>query len=274
MTKRQGFTLVELMIVMVISALVGTAIVRLFVSQAQFFDRQTQSRESRTVSRGALNILMSDLRMVETTGGVESATMDALVVRVPYAFGVVCVSTLAATTISRLPLDESLYPNAIFGGYAWLDANGVYTYVPSIAAPTLGASANCTNASITTLAKGAVLELAPGTAGAPVASPVFLYQTVTYEFRDSDVVPGRLALWRTAAGGAEEELIAPFDEGARFRFFVNNQATAQDAPPGAGEQLRGVELVLPGASERRAVGTQAYATTDLTTAVFFKNRLN
>ena len=57
MRNRHGFTLVELMIVMVISALVGTAIVKLFVSQAQFFDRQARSRESRTVSRGALNVL-------------------------------------------------------------------------------------------------------------------------------------------------------------------------------------------------------------------------
>ena len=274
MRKRQGFTLVELMIVMVISALVGTAIVRLFVSQAQFFDRQTQSRESRTVSRGALNILMSDLRMVEATGGVVSATADAIVVRVPYAFGVVCVTSLAATTISRLPLDASLYPNEVFSGYAWLNPDGIYTYVPSNTAPTAGVADNCTNASITTLAKGAVLELAPGTGGAPVASPVFLYQTVTYEFGESEVVPGRLALWRTAAGGAAEELIAPFDETARFRFFVNNQAAAQDAPPAALGDLRGVELLLPGASERRAVGAQAYATTDLTTAVFFKNRLN
>lgn len=274
MRIRHGFTLVELMVVMVISALVGTAIVRLFVSQATFFDRQTQSRESRTVSRGALNILMSDLRMVETSQGIVNATPDAIVVRVPYGFGVVCASSLAVTTISRLPLDESLYPDEVFGGYAWVNSDGIYTYVPANAVPTAGAAANCDGASITTLAGGEVLQLTPGTAGAPVASPVFLYQTVTYEFRESADVPGRIALWRTVTGGTAEELIAPFDESARFRFFINDLTVAQDAPPAAGDQLRGVELILPGASERRAVGAQAYATSDLTTAVFFKNRLN
>ncbi len=274
MRTRHGFTLVELMIVMVISALVGTAIVKLFVSQAQFFDRQAQARESRTVSRSALNVLLSDLRMVETSNGVVNAAEKTLQVRVPYAFGIVCASSLVSTTISRLPLDESLYPEEIFDGYAWLAGDGIYTYIPANALPALGAAATCAGESVTTLAGGAVLTLTPGTAGAMVGSPVFMYQTVTYEFGDSKAVPGRLALWRTVDGGDSEELIAPFGEKARFRFFVNNSPDAQDAPPGVGDELRGVELVLPGASERRAVGTTAYAANELTTAVFFKNRIN
>lgn len=274
MRNRHGFTLVELMIVMVISSLVGTAIIKLFVSQAQFFDRQTQSRESRTVSRSALNILMTDLRMVETTNGVVGADVQTLIVRVPYAFGLVCNATLVATTISRLPLDEALYPDEVFSGYSWLDGNGTYTYVPANGLPEVGSAATCDAESITTLPGGAVLTLTPGTAGAIVGSPVFLYQTVTYEFRASLAVPGRIALWRGVAGEAEEELIAPFDESARFRFFVNNLPDPQDAPPGVGSELRGVELVLPGTSERPAVGAAGYATSDLTTAVFFKNRLN
>lgn len=274
MRNRHGFTLVELMIVMVISALVGTAITKLFVSQAQFFDRQAQSRESRTVSRSALNVLMSDLRMVETTNGVVEASSTRLVVRVPYAFGMVCVSTLAATTVSRLPLDESFYPAEVFGGYAWLAKNGTYTYVEAGGLPVPGATATCDGESITTLAGGTVLTLVPGTVGAPPGALVFMYQTVTYEFGESVDVPGRRALWRTVAGGVNEELIAPFGDEARFRFFVNNLPDAQDAAPGLGDELRGVELVLPGASERRAVGAQAYAQSDLTTAVFFKNRLD
>ena len=274
MRNRHGFTLVELMIVMVISALVGTAIVKLFVSQAQFFDRQARSRESRSVSRGALNVLMSDLRMVETSAGVVSADPAVLVVRVPYAFGMVCTSTLVSTTISRLPLDESFYPAEVFAGYAWLGMDRTYTYIEGNALPEAGAPATCDAESITTIAGGAVLTLTPGTAGAVPGNLVFLYQTVTYQFAESEDVPGRLALWRLVDGGVEEELIAPFGADARFRFFVNNNPDAQDASPGAGDQLRGVELVLPGASERRAVGTQAYAENDLTTAVFFKNRLN
>lgn len=274
MRNRDGFTLVELMIVMVISALVGTAIVKLFVSQAQFFDRQAQARESRSVSRGALNVLMSDLRMVETSNGVVNADPATLVVRVPYAFGVVCASSLVSTTISRLPLDESFYPAGVFAGYAWLAPTGAYTYVGATALPALGAAATCAGESITTLPGGAVLLLTPGTAGAVPGSLAFMYQEVAYRFAASAQVPGRMALWRSVAGGANEELIAPFGDGARFRFFVNNLPDAQDAAPGAGSELRGVELVLPGASERRAVGMQAYAVSDLTTAVFFKNRLN
>jgi hypothetical protein len=75
------------------------------------------------------------------------------------------------------------------------------------------------------------LLLTPGTAGAIPGTLVLMYQTVTYQFADSKDVPGRVTLWRMVEGSAQEELIAPFGDDARFRFFVNNQPDAQDAAP-------------------------------------------
>ena len=43
----------------------------------------------------------------------------------------------------------------------------------------------------------------------PAGAPVFIYQTITYSFANSVLVPGRTALWRTVAGGAAEEVAVP-----------------------------------------------------------------
>src|SRR5947208_353322 len=98
--SRRGFTLIELLVGMVISAIIGVAMVKVIMSQTRFMDNQEAWRTARGVSRGSLNRLMSDLRMVEATNGLEAAAAGGkdFTVKVPYAFGVVCSSTGTATT--------------------------------------------------------------------------------------------------------------------------------------------------------------------------------
>jgi len=67
---RRGFTLVELLISLIVTAIIGTALVRMVVSQARFMDQQEAWREARSVSRGGVNRLFSDLRAVEAGGGM------------------------------------------------------------------------------------------------------------------------------------------------------------------------------------------------------------
>ena len=88
-------------------------------------------------------------------------------------------------------------------------------------------------------------------------------------------LPGRVALWRTvAASGLTEEISAPFDTTARFRFFVLNADTSVTSPPAQLADLRGLDLVLDGQSEKTPQAASAPKKAKLTTAVFFKNRLN
>ena len=63
---------------------------------------------------------------------------------------------------------------------------------------------------------------------------------------------------------------APFDAGARFRFYAAGSSTAADAPPADLNDLRGIELYLPGVNERAPAGDAAEMA-PLRTAVFFKN---
>jgi prepilin-type N-terminal cleavage/methylation domain-containing protein len=272
MRIRRGFTLVELLIVMVISALVGTALVRLFVSQGRFFDKQTTSRESRSVARGALNIMLSDLRMVDPAG-VTVVTPTSLTIRVPYVFGIVC-DVAGALTVSRLPMDATLYPPSAMTGYAWRDAAGAYNYVPKTADPAPGNAALCAAQGITMVNNGAVEMLAPTSAAAPVGTPMLYYQEINYTFAPSAVIAPRMALWRTVLGQAPEELVAPFADSARFRFYTGANDVPSDVAPAVPSDLRGIELDLPGTSERVALGTTTHQETQLTTSVFFKNRMN
>jgi hypothetical protein len=278
-TARRGMSIAELIVGMVILAIVGMALSRVLVSQARYFSHQKASNLARNVSRGPLNRVVSDLRMVEALGGVISASDMALLVRVPYAMGVVCAKVAPYTHISLLPVDSAMYWSPGFSGYAWRNGEGVYRYVesgsPSIAA---GDLATCNTAAITTLTSDLanVIKITPALNDtASVGTPVFLFRQIRYEFKASTAVPGMRGLFRTVvATGASEELAAPFDNVSKFRFFVMNSLVSQAAPPADLSTLRGIELLMNGMSENIPSGSAAKTSAPFTTAVFFKNRLN
>jgi hypothetical protein len=71
-----------------------------------------------------------------------------------------------------------------------------------------------------------------------------------------------------------EELSAPYDGSAKFRFFVGSSLVAQDAAPADLSTIRGIELNMTGMSERAPRGGVAKQKAPFITAVFFKNRLD
>ena len=270
---RGGFSLAEMMVSLVIVAIIGAALTRLMVDQMRQFDRQIVQRDARAVSRGAVNLVLSELRMAESNA-VTAADDSTITLLVPYAMGIVCGSSGSATTVSLLPMDSTAFADADFGGYAYRDSAGAYTYRTSGAHLAAGDQAVCAGASITTLADGAVVTVSPVVPGSvAVGFPVMLLQSITYGFRESGFVPGRRGLWRTV-GGTDEELAAPFDTTARFRYYVLNADSAQLSPPASLGMVRGIELVLGAESERAAQGRGARESVRVTTAVFFRNRLD
>ncbi len=276
---RPGVSMVELIVGMVILAIIGMALTRVLVSQARYFDHQKTANLARSVSRGPLNRLVSDLRMVEALGGIVDAHANTVTVRVPYAMGVVCATSGGETHISLLPVDSAMYAAPGFNGYAWRSGQGTYQYresgPPVVSSGDLGV---CAGSQIQTLtaANAKVIKLAPQLSDtASVGTPVFLYRTIQYRFKSSDAVPGTQGLFRTVmATGASEELSAPYDGSARFRFFVGSSTVAQPNPPNDLSTLRGLELVLNGMSERTPSGSMEKYKAPFTTAVFFKNRLD
>jgi prepilin-type N-terminal cleavage/methylation domain-containing protein len=285
---RRGFTLVELLISMIVTAIIGAALVRMVLSQARFMDQQEAWREARSVSRGGINRLLSDLRAVQIPGGFVAAAAGGqdFTVRVPYAFGVLCGSPGGNVyTVSLLPVDATMFAETGYTGFALRDKNGVYTYHASNNITNPGTTALCvtglydqinTVASINGSPPGVVVDLTrnSGAFGIPPdrGSIIYLYRDIRYEFKASVDIPGRTALWRTrVSNNATEELVAPFDATARVNFYNLDVVPAQSAVP-ALANVRGLELLLNGMSERTPSGSPAPKTANMTTSVFFENR--
>jgi len=291
---RRGFTLVELLLSLIVTAIVGAALVRMVLGQARFMDQQEAWRGARAVARGGVNRLASDLRMVEATNGVSAAVAGGqdFTVRVPYAFGVICLAAGNTLTLSMLPVDSAMYNAPGHSGFAVRADDGSYAYYTSTVLDLIPANignGNCTGVAapdkpITTLASmngspagNTITVTATAAFNPPVKKGqiVFLYRRIRYQFKNSVALAGRTGLFRApvdAVGGPEEEIATPFAATARVNFYVLNNAVAQAAVPGTLGDIRGFELVLDGMSERAPQGSATYKTANVRTSVFFENR--
>ncbi len=298
---RHGFTLIEILVSLAILGIIGLAFVRLLTSQARFTEGQMALRNARSVSRNAMNIMLTDIRMVQDSGGLRAASRDSVTLRVPVAFGLLCANTAGLATMQLLPVDSAMTALGQYAGWAYRDSvEGVYKYQDattpvSLGSLTSGTTTTCTDSGIVlgvqrpgvvpmsyTTSTGAVrtsrvIQLSdPVTAATPNAGwPVFLYQLVTYQFGGSNAYPGRIGLFRkvrqAGVNPIVDEIIAPFDTSAKFRFYVLNSDVSQALPPADLNAVRGLELVLAGSSPRAEQGKKA-ALDGLVTGVFFKNR--
>jgi prepilin-type N-terminal cleavage/methylation domain-containing protein len=284
---RRGFTLVEIVITLTILGVVGAALVKLILVQARFSQSQMALRSARTVARNAMNIMLTDLRMVQDKDGLIRATPESVTVRIPVAFGLVC-STSGGTTISLVPVDSAMSAMGVYAGFAVRDsATGEYSYRDAtlplpISSLTNGLGTVCTTAGISSVTyigrSSRVVSLVDSPGGpANVGWPAFIYQEVTYAFAPSESYPGRLGLWRRVKTSdpdlpMNDEIIAPFDTSAKFRFYVLNADAAQDDVPPSLNDVRGLEMVLAGSSNEVLTATEQAKQATMVTGVFFKNR--
>jgi hypothetical protein len=286
MNRRAGVTLVELLVGMVMSAFIGTMMVSLLLTSSRFNDRVDAGREARGTARTPLNLITTELRMVNAETGVLSADPVTLTVRIPFMLGLVCAVTpgpSGSVTAGFLPVDATMLDLSLgYTGFAVRQFDGSYAYSPSTTAIPAGAlaPASCTlgGVALPTGSQYGTL-LGPVVSAASPGTPVMLYRTVRYEFATSVLTPGRVALWRhtlSAAGVVQssEEIAAPFDSTAGFRYFVLNDRLAVDTVITSPGNLRGVEIRLFGESERTVRTRSAPEQTNLVTSVFFLNRLD
>lgn len=298
---RRAFTLVEILTSLAILGIIGLAFVRIILSQARFTEGQMANRNARTVSRNAMNILLTDIRMVQDDGGLRFATRDSVTVRVPVAFGLLCANTAGLATMQILPVDSAMTSMGQYSGWAYRDsATGRFQYQDAVSPVPFGSLAagtttTCTDSTIalgvqkpgilpmtytvgSTTRSSKVIQVSdPVTTATPNAGwPIFLYQQITYRFQPSTAYPGRVGLFRKVrqAGATPivDEIIAPFDTSAKFRFYALNADAAQDYTSSLDlSTVRGLELVLAGSSPRAEQGKNN-AQQALVTGVFFKNR--
>jgi hypothetical protein len=211
-------------------------------------------------------------------------------VRMPIAFGLLC-STTSPITAALVPVDSALGSLAVYAGWAYRDsASGLYKYSTAANPSPINSIPNglvttCTDSvvgpgilSVTVGGRSTrMITLPDPPNGTPNAGwPVFIYQRVTYAFDSSKAYPGRRGLFRrlrTASGSTiSDEIVAPFDTSAKFRFYVLNEDTAQSPVPADLNTVRGLQLVLAGASQQVPRNSHQAKQAALVTGVFFKNR--
>ena len=272
--RRRGISLVELLVAMTLLGFIGLSILRTFTSQARLADLQAKRIDARAVSRAPINLFMSEARMVETGNGLVAASASSVTLRIPVVMGLICGNVGTSTVLSLVPVDSVALASASFSGHAYRQASGIYSYTEGTTSMTSGGASICTGASITTVSGGATVLVTPQMPSGAVGQVAFLYQRVKYEFKASSTIPGRTGLWRTLeTANTSEELAAPFDANARFRFYRIDEDTARTVVPTLSE-IRGLELALVGSSEKARFGRTSPETSKLQTAVFFTNRIN
>lgn len=265
--RRRGLTLVEVLIAIVVLGIVGAGITRMLQSQLRFFARGANARDARAVSRNALNLMRAELRMVEPNG-ITALTADSIAVRLPYAMGLNCTGS----TATFVPVDSMTRASAQYGGYAWRDtaAGSAYTYVTGAAVPAVGLPTVCTAAGLTPVPDGPVLTLTPTWNYPVVGAPVLLWQSVSYWYGASALVPGRTALWRRAGTATAEEIAVPLDSTSSFQFYTDSVGS-ETAVPSPLNTTRGIELLLFGESERTSPGRPEPEQALQRVSIFFRN---
>jgi prepilin-type N-terminal cleavage/methylation domain-containing protein len=287
LTRRTGFSLIEILVALSVLAIMGILFTQIMMSQGRFTDQQNALRGARMVSRQAMNILESEIRMVQDSGGIDSASIDGKAIRllVPYRFGVNCGVMAGKTVVSLLPVDSLAHAHAQYVGFAWRSQTGLYNIVypttPSgaekpvtSANPTQCTGTGATQANIKTITingrSGQILDLLPAQALAPRGQAVFMFQRVTYSFRKSTAYPNAYGLFRSVEGGATEELMAPFDSAARFKYWGRGASASVSAPPALG-LIRGIDVVFAAQGAYTPLGRTTPPKATVTATIFFRN---
>lgn len=271
----RGFTLAELLVAMAVMAILGTALARLIISNSRFVSQQDAMLEAREAARAAMHSMSAELRMVGD-GGLLAASAESVTVRVPVAFGMICQRSGAAVVASLLPVDSTSYAAASPAGLAWRDATGSYAVITrSITVSPSTNTAACSVDSIRVVPEGRLVEVTgiPGGQSPPSGSIFYIFEIVTYTFRPSTELPGRIGLWRKTGSAAYEELVAPFDSTARFAFLLGANLEPTETVPGDLNSVRGLELRLVGASDYSPQGSPGPTRFDLRTRVAFMNKI-
>jgi prepilin-type N-terminal cleavage/methylation domain-containing protein len=283
MKARRGFSILEILTSLVIVAVLGVSMTKLILGQARSFQTDNGSRRARAATRAAMNILITDLRMTQDFGGV--AYLDAtnnrrIDVKVPLVFGIVCEVNATNAVLALVPVDSFQMAAAKYNGYAVrMSGTGLYSYTSPTSSDTIQ------DANVSRCRCGRVVTVSPAPpAGTVVGAPAFVWQTVTYEFKNSGMFPGAYGLYRVIRGRANtdtlsEELIAPFSSTARFAYYTN-PAQSLDRPTltapavASYNTIRGFQIYLPAVSSDTVPGRTGPMSATATTAVFFKNTRN
>ena len=219
MSDRRGFSLVEMVIVLVLAGIVTTAAISMFSTQNQLNAHMTALGESQENARSAVQLAASELRSAHANM-VVTAVADSVVVRLPIMMGVICGGNPGRRSVYFADGPIDLQTEA--DGYAYLSEYGVWAGrydVRNGDAFGNAARQQCINNGHGTA--GTDNQYAAFRVGGEVGGIVMVYREVTYSFGPSILDPTRRAFFRTRGANAVE-LAQGFSEDTGFEYFVRN----------------------------------------------------
>lgn len=211
--NRSGFSLVELLVVVVVAALMMTAVFQTLIVQQRGYRQQFSMTNARQNSRTTLDLLGVELRELSAKGGdLLMASRDSIRFRSYRKAGIVCDIPNA-----NQPLVVELGDSPFEQGdslLVYLEEGDTWT-----ARPVTGASAATCPGGVPARA----LTVAPALTNVALGAPVRGYRKVAYGLEADG---GKPVLARREEGTAPVTLVTPLASsaqgGLRFRYFRAN----------------------------------------------------
>jgi prepilin-type N-terminal cleavage/methylation domain-containing protein len=105
--RRSGFTLVEILMVLILMGLFGTAIVKLLLRQQRFYTSTSQLINTRQQIHQAAFMLPAELRAISRQGGdIAVMTDSSLEIRSIFGTSVACLVNVASAWVSTVPVSN------------------------------------------------------------------------------------------------------------------------------------------------------------------------
>jgi prepilin-type N-terminal cleavage/methylation domain-containing protein len=265
-SRISGFTLVEMLIALVLTGIIGAAIFDFLMRQGRFGAYQAGQQEATQNARGVAELLGSELRGVVV--GSLGAPTGNLSYRMPLVWGVVCGPGTATEILVAFPQNALAGVSSPWG----LDAPR-HPDLPETHAQerVFGAGSSMTAATCTDHAPGATtvrrITLSQALPNAlPVFTPVYLYQQIEYAVAPDAALGGNWLKRKvgTGSGATFQPLAGPI---RRFQVeHLKNDGTSA----GAGEQGR-IRITVVTESRNKPVSGAAVSDS-LSTVISLRNQ--
>jgi prepilin-type N-terminal cleavage/methylation domain-containing protein len=228
MTNERGFTLVEALIALTISGIIGSALISLLTAQSRFYSRTDDQRVAEQTAQATFDLFSSEVRLAGASD-LLAAEADSVTLRIDLLRGILCdVSLLGAASLYIYDRNTTANLTSSFVGVA---ASSPYeedfayadSWNPTPTATGAVPKALCVLTG--TPSTGALTDylLISGWNG-KFAAPerqegtlVRVYGKLTYKIAASNFFTTRSALWR-----GTQELIGPFENGAALSYVMDD----------------------------------------------------
>lgn len=237
-TRQAGFTLVELLIVSVLTAVTLAGIYQTLIVQEKSYEAATLKIHDQESLRTAIGILEAELREVGSIGGdsiggsdIEYAGTDSIMFRAQRKIGFICTLSAGPQQMIVWALGDTFE-----GGDALLvfvDGDSLSSADDAWDTMTVTDVQTSTNTTCLAAWPNTPLELltvSGDTTGVRAGSPVRAYEWVSYSLHNFGPLGYGLARWRAGATDPDYLIggLAGDGEGLQFQYYTTDGSTTDD----------------------------------------------